>query len=125
MFRLCLTLYVLVILSLSGGVEAKRVALIVGNSQYENTSTLANPANDAAVVAASAREAGFDDVIVAQNLSIRDFQRALRDFRIKANGADVAMVYYAGHGIEGQGKNWLIPVDAELNADLDLPYEAL
>lgn len=125
MFRFCLTLYVLIILSLSGGVEAKRVALIVGNAQYENTSTLANPANDAEVVAASARKAGFDDVTVAQNLSIKEFQGALRDFRTKANGADVAMVYYAGHGIEGQGKNWLIPVDAELNADLDLPYEAL
>lgn len=69
--------------------------------------------------------AGFDDVTVATDLSTSDFQLALRDFRTKANGADVAMVYYAGHGIEGQGKNWLIPVNAELNSSLDLPYEAL
>ncbi len=101
------------------------MALIIGNSDYANTSTLANPVNDAKMIAESASRAGFDDVTIATDLSTGDFQRTLRDFRAKANGADVAMVYYAGHGIEGQGKNWLIPVDAELKADLDLPYEAL
>src|SRR3546814_15223082 len=49
----------------------------------------------------------------------------MRDFRLKAEGAEVAMVYYAGHGIEAQGKNWLIPTDAQLKSDLDLPYEAI
>lgn len=55
----------------------------------------------------------------------RSIQLAMRDFRTKSDGAEVAMVYYAGHGIEAQGKNWLIPVDAELKGDLDLPYEAI
>lgn len=77
------------------------------------------------LVAASADEAGFDDVTMALDLTTDEFQRTLREFRKKASGADVAMVYYAGHGIEGQGKNWLIPVNAELNASLDLPYEAM
>lgn len=113
------------LLSLAGTAEAKRVALIIGNANYANTSILTNPANDALLVAAAADQAGFDDVTVVQNLSVTDFQLALRDFRKKANGADVAMIYYAGHGIEGQGKNWLIPTDAALNDSFDLPYEAI
>src|SRR3546814_9265138 len=77
------------------------------------------------LVAASARAAGFDDVTVAPDLAVNEFQKAMRDFRLKAEGAEVAMVYYAGHGIEAQGKNWLIPTDAQLKSDLDLPYEAI
>ncbi|MBL0916888.1 MAG: caspase family protein, partial [Sphingopyxis sp.] len=105
--------------------EARKVALIVGNSNYASTSRLVNPANDIKLVAASARQAGFDDVTVAADLSVNEFQKAMRDFRAKADGAEIAMVYYAGHGIEAQGRNWLIPTDAQLKSDLDLPYEAI
>ena len=61
--------------------EAKRVALIIGNSAYVNTSSLTNPVNDANIVADSARKAGFDDVVVALDLTISRFQRELRTFR--------------------------------------------
>ena len=105
--------------------EARKVALVIGNSDYANTSRLANPVNDIRIIAASARQAGFDDVTIAADLSVNDFQKAMRDFRAKADGAEVAMVYFAGHGIEAQGKNWLIPTDAQLKSDLDLPYEAI
>jgi uncharacterized caspase-like protein len=105
--------------------EARKVALVIGNSDYANTSRLANPVNDIKIIAASAKQAGFDDVTVAADLSVNDFQKATRDFRAKADGAEVAMVYFAGHGIEAQGKNWLIPTDAQLKSDLDLPYEAI
>lgn len=105
--------------------EARKVALIIGNGDYANTSRLVNPANDIRIIAASARQAGFDDVTIAADLAVNDFQKAMRDFRAKADGAEVAMVYYAGHGIEAQGKNWLIPTDAQLKSDLDLPYEAI
>lgn len=105
--------------------EARKVALIIGNGDYANTSRLANPANDIKIIAASAKQAGFDDVTIAADLAVNDFQKAMRDFRAKADGAEVAMVYYAGHGIEAQGKNWLIPTDAQLKSDLDLPYEAI
>ena len=105
--------------------EARKVALIIGNGDYANTSRLVNPANDIKIIAASARQAGFDDVTIAADLAVNDFQKAMRDFRAKADGAEVAMVYYAGHGIEAQGKNWLIPTDAQLKSDLDLPYEAI
>jgi len=99
--------------------------LIIGNSAYQYTSQLANPVNDAKLIEESAKEAGFDDVTIALDLSTDDFQRTLQNFRKKADGADVAMIYYAGHGIEAQGKNWLISVDAELLNARDLPYEAL
>jgi hypothetical protein len=102
----------------------RKVALVVANGAYEAAGTLVNPRNDAELVAASARRAGFS-VLLARDLSLTAFQRSLRDFRAQADGAAVAMVYYAGHGIEGAGKNWLIPVDAQLKNDLDLPYEAI
>lgn len=105
--------------------EAKKVALIIGNSDYQLTSPLTNPSEDAKLILASAKKAGFDVVTLALDLQIGDFQKVLRNFRQSADGAEVAMVYYAGHGIEGQGKNWLIPVDAELGSARDLPYEAV
>lgn len=119
-----ITLTALVLLAPTGA-EARKVALVIGNSDYANTSRLANPVNDIKIIAASARQAGFDDVTIAADLAVNDFQKAMRDFRAKADGAEVAMVYFAGHGIEAQGKNWLIPTDAQLKSDLDLPYEAI
>lgn len=109
----------------SSSSEAKKVALIIGNSEYLLTSPLANPRADAQLIADSAKKAGFDVVTVTRDLDIGNFQKVLRNFRNSADGAEVAMVYYAGHGIEGQGKNWLIPVDAELGTARDLPYEAV
>ncbi|MBA3942342.1 MAG: hypothetical protein C0520_14140 [Sphingopyxis sp.] len=125
MMRLWLIALTALFLLAPTGAEARKVALVIGNGDYANTSRLVNPANDIKIIAASARAAGFDDVTVASDLAVNDFQKAMRDFRAKADGADVAMVYYAGHGIEAQGKNWLIPTDAQLKSDLDLPYEAI
>ncbi len=104
--------------------QARKIALVIGNSAYANTSALVNPANDAQIVANAARAAGFD-VTIASDLNMASFQRTLRDFRVAADGSDVAMIYYAGHGIEGQGKNWLIPIDSKLETQFDLPYEAI
>lgn len=125
MIRFWLLTFTLLLLLAPSAAEARKVALVIGNGDYANTSRLANPANDIRIIAASARQAGFDDVTVASDLAVNDFQKAMRDFRAKADGAEVAMVYYAGHGIEAQGKNWLIPTDAQLKSDLDLPYEAI
>lgn len=125
MIRLGIMIIVFIAVIWPTMVEAKRVALVIGNSAYVNTRSLPNPVNDANIVADSARKAGFDDVVVALDLTISSFQRKLRTFREKANGADVAMIYYAGHGMEGQGKNWLIPIDAELKTAFDLPYESI
>lgn len=103
----------------------KRVALLIGNAEYANATVLGNPRNDVRLVADAARQAGFQTVTIRHDLGIGPFQQALRDFRALADGAQVAMVYYAGHGMEGNGRNWLIPTDAGLASDRDLPYEAI
>ena len=98
----------------------KRVALVIGNSAYKNVNQLQNPANDAAAVVAMFKKAGFDSVDARLNLSIVDMRRALREFGTKTRDADVAVIYYAGHGIELDGTNYLIPVDATLETDTDV-----
>lgn len=103
----------------------KRVALVMGNSAYKNVARLANPANDAALVGGMFRKAGFDTVDVKLDLSVAEMRKALRDFGGKAREADVAVVYYAGHGIELDGTNYLIPTDATLETDSDVLDETL
>jgi uncharacterized caspase-like protein len=98
----------------------KRVALVIGNSAYKNVNQLQNPANDAAAVVAMFKKAGFDSVDARLNLGVVDMRRALREFGNKARDADVAVIYYAGHGIELDGTNYLIPVDATLETDTDV-----
>jgi uncharacterized caspase-like protein len=100
------------------------VALVVGNSNYKNAAVLPNPANDAAAVAATLKGAGFDIVDSRLDLSAADMRRALRDFADRARDSDVAVVYYAGHGIEIEGTNYLIPTDATLQRDTDIYDEA-
>jgi uncharacterized caspase-like protein len=103
----------------------KRVALIVGNSAYQNVAPLPNPVNDGAVIAATLKNAGFDVVDSRHDLSANEMRHALRDFADRARDADIAVVYYAGHGIEVNGTNYLIPVDAKLERDTDVYDEAL
>src|ERR1700687_3468308 len=102
----------------------KRVALIVGNSTYKNATQLMNPVNDAAAVAAVLKSAGFDVVDTRLDLQVADMRHALRDFADQAREADIAVVYYAGHGIEIDGTNYLIPTDATLERDTDVYDEA-
>src|ERR1700724_4756667 len=103
----------------------KRVALVIGNSSYRNVAKLSNPANDAAAVAAMFKSAGFDTVESKLNLTVGELRKALRDFGNRSRDADVAVVYYAGHGIELDGTNYLIPVDATLETDTDVLDETL
>ncbi len=102
----------------------KRVALVVGNSNYKNAAVLPNPANDAAAVAATLKGAGFDLVESKLDLQAADMRRVLRDFADQARDSDIAVVYYAGHGIEMDGTNYLIPTDAKLERDTDIYDEA-
>ena len=98
----------------------KRVALVIGNSAYKNVTQLQNPANDAAAVVAMFKKAGFDSVDAKLDLSVVDMRRALREFGNKTRDADIAVIYYAGHGIELDGTNYLIPTDATLETDTDV-----
>src|ERR1700752_3923305 len=81
----------------------KRVALVIGNSSYQHVAKLSNPANDADAVAKLLRAAGFDVVESRQNLRINEMKRTVRDFTDMTRDADIAVVYYAGHGIEVDG----------------------
>jgi hypothetical protein len=103
---------------------AKRVALVLGNSAYQNVAKLPNPVNDSAAIAATLTAAGFDVVDSRRDLPAAETRRALRDFADRARDADIAVVYYAGHGIEVDGTNYLIPVDARLERDTDVYDEA-
>ncbi|MEM9248101.1 MAG: caspase family protein [Pseudomonadota bacterium] len=103
---------------------AERVALVIGNGAYEHASALPNPTNDAADVAQALEQVGFS-VTVVLDATHSSMRRALRAFQRKATGADVAMVYFAGHGLEIDSSNFLLPVDAELQRDVDVAFEAI
>lgn len=103
----------------------KRVALVIGNAAYQNAPRLPNPVNDGSTIAATLKDAGFDVVDSRHDLAAADTRRALRDFADRARDADIAVVYYAGHGIEVDGGNYLIPVDAKLERDTDVYDEGL
>jgi uncharacterized caspase-like protein len=103
----------------------KRVALVVGNSAYQNVALLPNPVHDGAVIAATLKSAGFDVVDSRHDVPAAELRRALRDFADRARDADIAVVYYAGHGMEVEGTNYLIPVDAKLERDTDVYDEAV
>ena len=104
---------------------SKRVALVIGNAAYQHVAKLPNPARDANAIAALLRNAGFDQVEQRNDLTIREFRRAMREFAYLARDAEMALVFYAGHGIEVGGNNYLIPTDARLKSDLDIEDEVM
>lgn len=105
--------------------QGRRAALVIGNSAYTSISKLANPQRDATKVASALRAIGFEAITVAADASREKMIEALRSFAAAADKADWAMVYYAGHGIEVNGVNYLVPVDAKLTSDRDVLFEAV
>jgi hypothetical protein len=108
----------------SARADGKRVALVVGNSAYRNVPELPNPANDAGDVATALNRLGFSVTLIA-NASFEEMRRGLIALGREAAGADMAVMYFAGHGMEMSGENWLIPIDAELKKDIDAENEAI
>lgn len=104
---------------------ARKVALIVGNGAYRSVPKLDNPPRDARLIADTLRSLGFQTVTLAPDLARDQFFAALRDFGREAEKADWAVVYYAGHGMEIGGVNYLIPTDAKLAADHDAETQAV
>src|SRR5882757_387286 len=101
----------------------KRVAFVVGNGTYKNVAALPNPPIDAKAMAAVLRKVGFD-VVEGSNLTRDKMTEKLLDFGKKAQGADVALFFYAGHGIAISGTNYLLPVDADIKSEMDVKLGA-
>jgi tetratricopeptide (TPR) repeat protein len=109
----------------SGASTGRRIALIIGNGAYKNVHLLDNPPRDAKLIAASLKDLGFQTVTLANDLTRDKFFETLRSFASDAEKSDWAVVYYAGHGFEIGGVNYLVPVDARLAADKDAETEAV
>jgi uncharacterized caspase-like protein len=100
--------------SVAGSVGAeRRFALVVGNSAYPGAARLGNPTNDSDDVTAALRGVGFD-VTEGKDLTLAAFSQITETFREKASGADVALFYYSGHGMQFEDQNWLMPIDAKV-----------
>src|SRR5271165_4028097 len=113
------------VLAGSAALAERRVALIIGNANYDRGGVLWNTINDAKAIAALLSNAGFDIVDQRSNLGVVEFKRAVREFVDRSANADVAVVYYSGHGLEVGGVNYLIPVDAKLMSSFDVDDEAV
>jgi peptidoglycan hydrolase-like protein with peptidoglycan-binding domain len=108
-----------VVLTAEAAEADRRVAFVVGNGAYKNVTQLPNPPVDAKAIAATLRNVGFD-VVEGTNLTRDKMTEKLLDFGRKAQGADIAVFYYAGHGIAISGTNYLLPVDADLKSEMDV-----
>ena len=119
---------VLSLLLFAGGeafAAERRVALVIGNSSYIHAPALDNPVNDVTAVSVMLEGAGFQVVETRNNLDNTAMRRVIREFSAMTRDADVAVVFYAGHGLEVDGTNYLIPTDAKLASDIDVEDEAI
>ncbi|RUU61438.1 caspase family protein [Mesorhizobium sp. M2C.T.Ca.TU.002.02.1.1] len=126
MLRCCALIAALILVGLTT-VQAcadRRVALVIGNSEYREIPALKNPDKDAEDVSNTFRLAGFD-VFVAKDLTKLQFEKEFRNYLAAVDGADLAVVYYSGHGFQIGGENFLIPVDASLKAAADIEVQAV
>jgi uncharacterized caspase-like protein len=124
--RALVTLFViLVCIAAAAQAAERRVALVIGNSAYHHADPLANPVRGARAIAGKLREIGFAEVMVETDRGVEAMPRVLRAFGGLAAGADIAVVFYAGHGISVDGQSWLVPIDAELAHERDVEYKAL
>jgi hypothetical protein len=103
---------------------AQRVALVVGNGAYKYAGALANPTNDAADIADVLKAHGFN-VILGSDLDKRGLETKIRDFARALTDADAAVFFYAGHGLQVDGQNYLVPIDARLDNERDLDFETV
>ena len=124
------TLHLLIVLvgilslAASSAIAAKRIALVIGNSDYKNAPRLFNPRNDANAIAAALTKLDFE-VIKGLDLNKRQTLQTFNEFRKKVQATDVALLFYAGHGLQVSGENYLIPTDASPGSELELKAQAM
>jgi len=104
--------------------QGSRIALVIGNSDYQNGGVLLNPVNDAVDISQALRNTGFE-VIEYRNLDYVGMKRAIDQFGLKLLGHEVGLFYYAGHGIQAKGVNYLVPVDATIHTQNDVEYNCV
>jgi uncharacterized caspase-like protein len=113
-----------IMLSVQPALAQKRVALVIGNGAYQKVPTLPNPTNDATDIGKALERLDFR-VTQLGNATASEMRRTIVEFGRSVEDADMAVVFYAGHGMEVGGENWLIPTDAELRSDTDVENEAV
>ena len=120
-----IAMLIAILLASAGSAEAgKRVALVIGNDNYETLKALKNARRDAQDMAKKLEQRGFE-VILLTNGKRRQIGRSLDDFTNRLAGAEAGLVFYAGHGVQSEGQNYFIPSDAEIETEGDLAYEAI
>src|SRR5262245_53008226 len=120
-----LVIFVALVLMASSAHAEKRAALIIGNGAYTKVGSLANPARDADAMQSLLKTAAFDSVEIRRDVGLAAMRRALREISDRVRDADIAAVFFAGDGIEVNGTNYLIPVDATLERDTDVEDETV
>ena len=120
--RVTIALLAFLLIALPSAAQAKRAALVIGNSAYMHADTLANPKNDASDFAGVLAKSGFE-VIAAFDLDKASFERKIRDFAAALSDSDAGVFFYAGHGLQVAGRNYLVPVDAELATAESIEFE--
>ncbi|WP_374628301.1 caspase family protein [Pannonibacter indicus] len=123
MLARALTCLLLILAGISPAL-AKRVALVMGNGAYVHTVALPNPANDARAMSAKLKDLGFE-VVAGYDLDYHAMRRTVAEFAKEARGADVALLFYAGHGMQVGGTNYLVPVDAKFDDETALDFETI
>ncbi len=122
MLRLCLVAFALLLPI--GAAASDRVALVVGMADYQNVVTLDNTVRDADAIGETLRSVGFD-VTQLDNPTGDQFREAIEQFAFRSETADLALIYYAGHAVEVEGQNFLIPVDAQVSSNKDIQRQAI
>ncbi len=125
LLTLLILLQTFFVIALPAQAAGKRVALVIGNAAYTDVGSLANPIADAKAVSLAFEAAGFDEVRHVDNQSANAMRQELKDFSAKAANAEIAVIYYAGHGVEVADQNYLVPVDAKLLRSTDIEFEAI
>lgn len=119
-------LIALLILPFSSSAQSyqKRLALVIGNSNYQNGGSLPNPVNDATAIATALQSVGFE-VMKYQNVTQKEMKMAINAFGQKLHGYEVGVFYYAGHGIQNKGMNYMIPVEADLQNEEQVEFDCV
>ena len=123
MFRRAIAVVAILLLG-SAPAFAKRVALVIGNGAYQNAVALPNPVNDAKAMSTKLRDLGFE-VVAGYDQDYMSMRRTIGDFARVARGAEIALLFYAGHGMQVRGQNYLIPTDAKFEDETALDFETI